>query len=171
MKKSLMLILLTLVLVLGACGGTAQKATDKEENHDTAHGNHEQTQLQNGDLQEVTASVDILPTFLDDKPEDLRLIYQVAGTATDIIEWMPCYCGCGESAGHGSNMNCFIDEIREDGSVVWDDHGTRCQVCLEIAIQSVQKTQEGKSLKEIRDFIDETYREGYAEPTATPMPA
>ena len=106
----------------------------------------------NGDLQEVTASADILPSFLDDKPEDMRLVYQVAGTATDIIEWMPCYCGCGESAGHGSNLNCFIDEIREDGSVVWDDHGTRCQVCLDIAVQSVMMTQDGKSLKEIREL-------------------
>jgi hypothetical protein len=112
-----------------------------------------------------------LPSFLDDKPEDMRLVYQVAATATDIIEWMPCYCGCGESANHGSNMNCFIDEIREDGSVVWDDHSTRCQVCLDTAVDSVMMTQEGKSLKEIRTIIDETYKEGYAKPTDTPMPS
>ena len=134
-----------------------------------AHG--EQKHVPNGDLQEVTASASILPAFLDDKSEDMRLVYQMAGTATDIIKWMPCYCGCGESAGHGSNLNCFIDEIREDGSVVWDDHGTRCQVCLDIAVQSVMMTQDGKSLKEIREFIDENYKEGYAEPTDTPMPA
>ncbi len=42
--------------------------------------------LPNGDLQEVTASAAILPSFLDDKSEDMRLVYQVAGTATDIIE-------------------------------------------------------------------------------------
>ncbi|MBE1552979.1 PCYCGC motif-containing (lipo)protein [Sporosarcina limicola] len=167
MKKSLMLTLLAMVLVLGACSEKAQ--IDNEENHEMAHGDHKQ--LPNGDLQEVTASVDKLPVFLDDKPENMRLVYQVAGTAADIIKWMPCYCGCGESAGHGSNMNCFIDEIREDGSIVWDDHGTRCQVCLDIAVQSVQMTKEGKSLKEIREFIDETYKEGYAEPTDTPMPA
>ncbi len=125
----------------------------------------------NGDLQEVTASTDILPTFLDDKPEEMRLVYQVAGTATDIIEWMPCYCGCGESAGYGSNINCFIDEVRKDGSVVWDDHGTRCRVCLEIAVLSVKMTQDGKSLKEVREFIDKNYKEGYAEPPDTPMPS
>lgn len=131
----------------------------------------EQVELPNGDLQEVTASADILPSFLDDRPEGMRLVYQVAGTATDIIEWMPCYCGCGESAGHGSNKNCFIDEIREDGSVVWDDHSTRCQVCLDTAVDSVMMTQDGKSLKEIRNVIDERYKEGFAEPTDTPMPS
>ncbi|MBO0602071.1 PCYCGC domain-containing protein [Sporosarcina sp. E16_3] len=166
MKKKLMFILLAAILVLSACGEKAQPS-DKE--HDMAHG--EQKHVPNGDLQEVTASAAILPSFLDDKSEDMRLVYQMAGTATDIIEWMPCYCGCGESAGHGSNLNCFIDEVREDGSVVWDDHGTRCQVCLDIAVQSVMMTQDGKSLKEIREFIDENYKEGYAEPTDTPMPA
>ncbi len=166
MQKRLLVILFAATIVLSACG---QKAHVGHDDHDLAHG--EQKHLENGDLQEVTASVDILPSFLDDKPEDMRLIYQVAGTATDIIEWMPCYCGCGESAGHGSNMNCFIDKIRKDGSVVWDDHGTRCQVCLEIAVQSVKMTQEVKSLKEIRDIIDDTYRDGYAVPTKTPMPS
>ncbi len=166
MKKQLMFILLTAILVLSACG---EKAQPSEKEHDMAHG--EQKHVPNGDLQEVTASTDILPTFLDDKPEEMRLVYQMAGTATDIIKWIPCYCGCGESAGHGSNLNCFIDEVREDGSVIWDDHGTRCQVCLEIAVLSVKMTQDGKSLKEVREFIDENYKEGYAKPTDTPMPA
>lgn len=148
------------LVALSACGKTDQGLQVGE-----------QEQLPNGDLQEVTASIDVLPSFLDDKPEDMRLVYQVAGQATDIIEWMPCYCGCGESAGHGSNKNCFIDEIREDGTVVWDDHSTRCQVCLDTAVESVMMTQEGKSLKEIRNIIDETYDKGFAEPTDTPMPS
>lgn len=166
MKKRLMLVLLAMTLVVAACG---EKADSDKKEHELALG--EQQQLPNGDLQEVTASATELPAFMDDKPEDMRLIYQVAGSATEILDYMPCYCGCGESIGHGSNKNCFIDEIREDGSVVWDDHGTRCLVCLEIAVQSVKLTQDGKSLKEVREFIDATYKEGYAEPTNTPMPS
>ncbi|MFS0577383.1 PCYCGC motif-containing (lipo)protein [Sporosarcina sp. 179-K 3D1 HS] len=166
MKKSAILVLFSFMLLLGACGS---KSGTSQEAQELAHG--EQHQLPNGDLQEVTASADVLPAFLDDKPEDMRLVYQLAGKSADILEWMPCYCGCGESAGHGNNWNCFVDEIREDGSVVWDDHGTRCLVCLETAVKSVQLKQEGKSLKEIRDFIDETYNKGYAPPTDTPMPA
>ncbi len=89
-----------------------------------------------------TASADILPSFLDNQQEEIRLVYQAAGKATDILQWMPCYCGCGESAGHVSNLNCFIQKENEDGSVVWDDHGTRCGVCLQIAVQSIKMTQE-----------------------------
>ncbi len=166
MKKRMMFVLLAAMLVLAACGEKA--ATDNEKDH-METGQHKQ--IPNGDLQEVTASADVLPSFLDDKSEDMRLVYQVAGTATEILDYMPCYCGCGDSAGHDNNKNCFIDEIREDGSVVWDDHGTRCQVCLEIAVQSVKMTQDGKSLKEVRNFIDETYKEGYAKPTDTKMPS
>lgn len=160
MKKGLLTIFLIAIFALSACGNSEEGISIGEQVH-----------LPNGDLQEVTASVEELPSFLDNKPEDMKLVYEVAGKATDIIEWMPCYCGCGESAGHDSNKNCFIDEIREDGSVVWDDHSTRCQVCLETAIKSVQMTQEGKSLKEIRDHIDEAYGNGFAEPTNTPMPS
>lgn len=166
MKKSLMLIMLIMMLVLSACGDKAQQ--NGEGDHlEVGHEKH----LPNGDLQEVTESAAVLPKFLDDKSEDMRLVYQVAASASDVLAYMPCYCGCGESAGHGNNLNCFVDEIREDGSVVWDDHGTRCLVCLEIAVKSVQMKQDGKSMKEIREFIDETYKEGYAEPTDTPMPA
>jgi hypothetical protein len=30
--------------------------------------------------------------------------------------------------------------------------------------------KQGKSVQEIRKFIDEKYKEGYAKPTQTPMP-
>jgi hypothetical protein len=97
-------------------------------------------------------------------------VYQLAGQSTELLQWIPCYCGCGESVGHKSNMNCFIKEVKSDGSVVWDDHGTRCNVCLQIAVQSVKMKSEGKTDKEIRQFIDNTYKKGYAKPTDTPMP-
>ena len=164
--KKLMPLMLILILILSACGDKAQQHSE-EEHLEVGHEKH----LPNGDLQEVTESAAVLPKFLDDKPEDMRLVYQVAASASDVLAYMPCYCGCGESAGHGNNLNCFVDEIREDGSVVWDDHGTRCLVCLEIAVKSVQMKQDGKTMKEIREIIDETYKEGYAEPTDTPMPA
>jgi hypothetical protein len=156
-----MTILLSLAVVVSACG--AQK--------DASHQAHSAQQEQStSDLQERTASVDILPSFLEKQPEQIRLVYEASGKATEILKWIPCYCGCGESAGHKSNMNCFIKEVKSDGSVVWDDHGTRCGVCLQIAVQSINMKQEGKSLKEIRAFIDKTYEKGYANPTDTPMP-
>ncbi|MCZ8534440.1 PCYCGC motif-containing (lipo)protein [Psychrobacillus psychrodurans] len=163
MKKTLF-ILLACILLLSAC---AQE--NKKENHEE-HENHV-GHLENGDLQETTESTDILPAFLDTQSEDMKLVYQAASKANDVLKWMPCYCGCGDSADHKNNFNCFVHEIKENGEVVWDDHGTRCAACLETAITSIQMIQEGKSLVEIRNTIDETYKDGYATPTDTPMPS
>ncbi|MGG1312683.1 PCYCGC motif-containing (lipo)protein [Cohnella laeviribosi] len=150
------IVVLSIAFIVSACG------SKKEQGH--------QGHTSNGDLQEKTASVEVLPSFLKGQSESIRVVYEAAGKATDILKWIPCYCGCGESAGHESNMNCFVKEVNQDGSVVWDDHGTRCGVCLQIAAESIKLKQEGKSLKEIRSYIDKTYEKGYAKPTDTPMP-
>ncbi len=182
MKKKWLSILLAGSMLLAACGNNADesakdnhaennhaKTTTTTETEHTNHKNHQHT-LANGDIQEETASPEILPSFLDHQSEDLKLVYQAAGQATEILKWIPCYCGCAESANHKSNLNCFIKEVKDDGSVVWDDHGTRCIVCVEIAIKSIKQAQEGASLKEIRKQIDQDYKEGYSKPTPTPMP-
>lgn len=179
MKKHLIYLAAAFGLFLAACSDDSangpahevEERTAQEQTVPQRDAKEGQTVLPNGDLQEVTAKANVLPSFLKDKPDDMQLIYQAAGSATEILRWIPCYCGCGDSAGHESSMNCFVSEIREDGSVVWDDHGTRCLVCLEIAAESIMMSQEGKSLKEIRNAIDEKYKEGFAEPTPTPMPA
>lgn len=155
MKKAAMLVLLTATLV-SAC-------SPKEQAH--------QHKAPNGDLREQTASASVLPEFLKNKPEQIRVVYQAAGQATELLQWIPCFCGCGESAGHQSNLNCFIQKKNADGSIVWDDHGTRCDVCLEIAVLSIRMKQDGKSDLEIRKFIEQKYKTGYAKPTPTPMPS
>ncbi|MFC9539140.1 PCYCGC motif-containing (lipo)protein [Lysinibacillus sp. NPDC056959] len=169
MKKLLSFFALSL-LVLSACGED-QQAVEKNQNEAQKEASHEEHAHASGDIQEETASADVLPSFLNNKSEDIRLVYQIAGQSTEILEWMPCYCGCGESAGHKSNLNCFIEEKREDGTIVWDDHGTRCLVCLEIAVQAAKMHKDGMDLKEIRQTIDNNYKEGYAKPTPTDMPA
>lgn len=143
--------------------------------NDIQHGQQDHTAHQelasNGDLQELTASVDKLPTFLDNLDPRIKEAYKIAGTNRDLLKSIPCYCGCGESAGHLHNGNCFIKEEKTDGSIVWDDHGTRCGTCMEIAVVSAKLKQDGKSVKEIRQFIDSSFKEGYSKPTPTPMPS
>jgi hypothetical protein len=150
--------LLAIAIFIVGCGKQA------EENH-SAHSEHASS-----DLREQTKSAATLPSFLNGQKEEIRLVYQMAGLSAELLQWIPCYCGCGESVGHKSNLNCFIKEVKSDGSVVWDDHGTRCGVCLQIAVQSVKMKSEGKTDKEIRQVIDNTYKKGYAKPTDTPMP-
>ncbi|MBO8164896.1 MAG: hypothetical protein H0Z34_14445 [Brevibacillus sp.] len=162
MKRRRFLYIGLLALSLAA-GCSAPSGEDAMQPGDRKH-------APNGDLQEMTASVSELPTFLDKLDPRIKDVYQLAAQHHDTLQWIPCYCGCGESAGHQHNGNCFIKEVKENGSVVWDDHGTRCGVCLETALISGQLAEQGKSAKEIRTLIDEKYQKGYAKPTPTPMP-
>lgn len=161
-------LFLTLLLVLSACsGGTAEQKNTNDAN--ITEENHIQHNHLSGDLQELTA-IDELPTFLQSQPEEIAAVYEIVFNYADDLQWIPCYCGCGESAGHRSSLNCFIAEINED-TILWDDHGTRCLVCLETALESAKRSYDGQAIEDIRKYIDEKYKEGYAEPTPTAMPA
>ncbi|WP_042350157.1 PCYCGC domain-containing protein [Bacillus massiliogorillae] len=172
MKQSKILLSLfaTVILILGACSKNEATEATKTGNQEQTE-NHDHTQhAANGDLQEETKSIETLPSFLKDKPEEMSTVYAAVAKNRKLLESMPCYCGCGESAGHKDNYDCFIFENKTDGSIVWDDHATRCKVCLEIAAESVVLYNNGKSAKEIRDIIDSKYKEGYLKPTPTPKP-
>jgi hypothetical protein len=45
--------------------------------------------------------------------------YRFAVANQDLLQWMPCFCGCRES-GHTSNASCYVQKIRDDGSVLLD---------------------------------------------------
>ncbi|MGZ4112805.1 MAG: PCYCGC motif-containing (lipo)protein [Tumebacillaceae bacterium] len=124
-----------------------------------------------GDILETTASYTALPSFLKNADPKIVQAYQVAAKNLELLQSMPCYCGCGESVGHTSNASCFVKGKTSDGKIIWDDHGTKCDTCMEIAVTSAKMKQEGKTTLEIRNFIDNKYKEGYAKPTPTPMPS
>jgi len=156
--------IITAALLTG-CGASGQAGQAGQE-----HAKHAQ-HAPNGDLQEMTASANQLPAFLANQDPVIVQSYQIAAANRELLTSIPCYCGCGDSAGHQHNGNCFIKEELPDGSIVWDDHGTRCGVCMEIAVISSKLKEAGKSTKEIRDYIDNAYKEGYGKPTPTPMPS
>ncbi|HEU4965444.1 MAG TPA: PCYCGC motif-containing (lipo)protein [Bacilli bacterium] len=122
------------------------------------------------DMEETTASLDVLPKFLAKLDPSVKEAYVAAAKAHDVMRWIPCYCGCGISEAHRSNLDCFIKTINKDGTVVWSDHGTRCTTCQNIAKITAKLQDEGKSATAIRQEIDKQFKEGYAEPTKTPRP-
>jgi hypothetical protein len=67
---------------------------------------------ENGDLQETTSSVELLPSFLEGQTATIRKAYETAVTVKGLLPYIPCYCGCGESAGHQSNLNCFHHQLQ-----------------------------------------------------------
>ncbi|KML01532.1 hypothetical protein VL06_19410 [Rossellomorea marisflavi] len=163
MKQRQVFISFFMVMTLFIAGCSEEKKTTEE--HD-----HESHAVMNEDIQEETSSPEILPSFLDGKEDTMKTIYAASAQHQELLEYIPCYCGCGDSAGHKSNFNCFVQQ-KNGEKTTWDDHGTRCGVCLEIAAESIVEYNKGKSIKEIRKTIDEKYNEGYAKPTPTPMPS
>ncbi|MCP8969586.1 PCYCGC domain-containing protein [Ectobacillus ponti] len=165
MYRTAIALLLGFLLVLAGCG--AKEETKTTGAASPQHEAHEQT----GDLAETTKDIHTLPSFLSSYPKEVQQVYMVAGQNHELLNWIPCYCGCGESVGHRSNKNCFIREVKANGEVVWDSHATTCVNCMEIALESASMKQDGKSALEIRKYIDNKYKEGFAKPTPTPMPA
>lgn len=146
-------------LILSGCGSsTASNETANNEGHSHQH------VVASGDLQEATSGREVLPSFLNEASQKVTVAYQAAALLPEALQQIPCYCGCGESAGHKSNFNCFIAEIKED-EIVWDDHGTRCGICVDTALKTAAMLEEGKTPEEIRAAIDELYGEGFGEPT------
>jgi Protein of unknown function with PCYCGC motif len=109
-------------------------------------------------------------TFPGYVSDSLKDAYQFAVDKPAVLRVLPCYCGCGLTSGHRSNLDCFIAGTRADGSVVFDDHASYCQTCLDIARDARALLAEGKSLKEIRATIDERHG-GKGPGTDTPKPA
>jgi hypothetical protein len=126
---------------------------------------------QGGDKLETTVSVKQLPSFLKGVDPQIVQVYKTAAANPKVLENMACYCGCGESAGHKNNLSCFIQQIKPDGKVVWDSHGLMCNTCQNIAMEAVMLQQKEPSLRKIRLQIDKEYKQGYAKPTPTPVPA
>jgi hypothetical protein len=124
-----------------------------------------------GDQIEETKGIDQLPSFLVNVDTSIQQVYQLAAANDEVIANMACYCGCGDSVGHKSNLDCFIKEKKANGSIIWNSHAITCQNCQEIAAEAIYlKKNNNKSLLEIRKIIDQKYKEGFAKPTPTPMP-
>ena len=60
-----------------------------------------------------------LPANIRQAPRNVRDAYRFAIANRDILRQIPCYCGCG-AEGHKSNADCYIKDVRPDGSTVFD---------------------------------------------------
>lgn len=110
-----------------------------------------------------------LPAYASTGPSTVKEAYQFAVQRSDVLQWMPCYCGCGGHDGHRSNENCFVKARNGDGTITYDSHGANCDMCVNLALDAKRMIGQGKSLTEIRKYIDSKY--GNLGPsTNTPYP-
>jgi len=95
--------------------------------------------------------------------------YAYAMRSWNVIQWMPCYCGC-DAMGHGSNLDCYFKPMTRGSSrLTFEEHASFCDICVDITLTARKLAGEGKSLREIRQAVDRTY--GSSGPgTTTALP-
>lgn len=96
---SFMLLALALSIVLVACG-SGEQTSDRE--------------IKLAPLLDMPEAVQQAPTTVQEA-------YRFAVANPDLVSQFPCYCGC-VNVGHMSNLECYVQETRADGTIVFDSH-------------------------------------------------
>lgn len=108
-----------------------------------------------------------LPKGASPRPmEQVRAAYAFAARRKDVLQYMPCYCGC-EKQGHKSDHDCFVKGRTAAGLPQWDSMGVSCDICLSVAQETMQMLAHGRSLSEIRKAHDAKYKAKYGTSTPT----
>jgi hypothetical protein len=81
--------------------------------------------------------------FTDEKT---RAAYQTAKDIPEVLEQLPCFCGCMKSFGHKNNLFCFKDQ-----------HGSGCEICQDIALDARKMHDAGMPIAQIQDNITAKY--------------
>lgn len=97
----------------------------------------------------------VLPEFATAVPM-VAEAYSFAVEHPEVLSYLPCSCGC-ESMGHNSNWNCYVKSVMASGEVIFDQHGSGCNVCVDITLDAKAMWQRGSPLTEIRKYIDANY--------------
>lgn len=106
-----------------------------------------------------------LPDFVRQASSQVKEAYRFAIANPEVLHQYPCYCGCG-AMGHRDNLDCYIKEVRADGSFVFDNHALGCSICVDITRDVMRLMGTGKDAPTIRAYIDSTYSK-YGPPTDT----
>lgn len=94
-------------LVITGCASSGGQQSEEDQT------NNQSKQVQ-PQLEYVLGSSDwSVVTDLTDNPKILEA-YQFAVEHPEVLDYIPCYCGCYEEDGHTSNTNCFVDSVQGD---------------------------------------------------------
>jgi hypothetical protein len=117
--------------------------------------------------EQVTSAWKARPDFVRALPSEWQGAYSFALARPDVLQWLPCYCGCA-GAGHRSNLDCFFQR-RETGVITFEEHASFCDICVQTANLAQQLLREGKTMTQVREAVDSTFG-GSAPGTDTPLP-
>ena len=96
-----------------------------------------------GEIAGLAADV-LSPDMFGD--EKTRAAYQTAKDIPEVLDQLPCFCGCMSSFGHKNNLFCFKDQ-----------HGSGCDMCQNIALDARRLHDQGMSIAQIQENIKTRY--------------
>lgn len=102
------------------------------------------------------ASLDSMPAVIQDAPKRVQEAYQFAVANPEAAKAIPCYCGCA-ALGHKSSYACYVNDVNSAGTIIYDLHAVSCGICVDITQNQIKMMRDGKSLLEIKDYIDRIY--------------
>lgn len=105
-----------------------------------------------------------------DSPKVLRQVYEFAAEHPEVLNYVRCYCVCGQVRHHRSSENCFVKNRSKDGSLEWDDHAATCDICVAVVKEARALYLKGMSVRAIRDKIDQDFSPKFKNHTDTPEP-
>ncbi|MBT2701388.1 hypothetical protein J7E79_29465 [Bacillus sp. ISL-40] len=106
MKKFIIPFLIMSFISTGCSLNNDQSKGEQTDNGDTQHKQPKLEYIMGSNDWSVVASVTDSPKILE--------AYQFAVEHPEVLNYMPCYCGCYEEDGHTSNTNCFVDSVKGD---------------------------------------------------------
>ena len=118
---------------------------------------------------EVKATWEARPAYVKTLPDDWQQAYAYALARPDVLQWLPCYCGCG-GMGHRSNLDCFFQRREVKGTFAYEEHASYCDICVKTANMASRMLREGSTMTEIRAAVDSTFGGGSAPGTDTQLP-
>lgn len=109
-----------------------------------------------GKIDLAMAPMDQMPMDVQSAPVAVREAYQFNVANPDIMQDIPCYCGCGD-IGHTSNYDCYVSDVDASGKITFDNHALGCSICVDITQDVMRMLRDGKTPQDARAYIDATY--------------
>lgn len=100
--------------------------------------------------------LDQMPMDVQSAPVAVQEAYQFNTANPNIMQDIPCYCGCGE-IGHTSNYDCYVSDVDASGKITFDNHALGCSICVDITQDVMRMLNDGKSPQDARAYADATY--------------
>ncbi len=100
--------------------------------------------------------LDQMPMDVQNAPVAVQEAYQFNTANPNIMQDIPCYCGCGD-IGHTSNYDCYVSDVDANGSITFDNHALGCSICVDITQDVMRMLNDGKSPQDARAYVDATY--------------